>query len=144
MTLQKKGKYGYGSGPEDLKTELIQYGKRNDYEAVRTAPSECVCGSNIFELETDEDAGAARRVCTRCGAMHLIGDSQDYADEAKLGAHECICGKKAFELLSGVALYDGRNDVRWYCIGCASCNLVGVFADWKCEAGHADLFLSKV
>lgn len=78
--------------------------------------------------------------------MHLIGDSQDYADEAEFGAHKCICGKEAFELLSGVALYDGSNDVRWYYIGCrcASCNLVGVFADWKCEAGQADLFLSKV
>jgi len=36
--------------------------------------------------------------------------------------------------------------VRWYYIAChcVECNLVGVFADWKCEAGDAAAFLAKV
>lgn len=97
MALQKKGKYWYGSEPEDLNTELIQYSNRHGSEAVRTEPSICVCGCNTFELEIDEDAGSARSIFIRCGALHLMGDSQDYADEAEFGANECICGKEAFE-----------------------------------------------
>jgi hypothetical protein len=36
--------------------------------------------------------------------------------------------------------------VRWYYIACHcfECDLVGVFADWKCEAGDAAAFLAKV
>jgi hypothetical protein len=43
-------------------------------------------------------------------------------------------------------VYEGTHDVRWYYIACrcVECNLVGVFADWKCEAGDAAAFLAKV
>jgi hypothetical protein len=48
--------------------------------------------------------------------------------------------------MSGVSVYEGTHDVRWYYIACrcVECNLVGVFADWKCEAGDAAAFLAKV
>ena len=47
--------------------------------------------------------------------------------------------------MSGVSVYEGTHDVRWYYIACrcVECNLVGVFADWKCEAGDAATFLAK-
>jgi hypothetical protein len=56
------------------------------------------------------------------------------------------CEHEQFQLLSGVALYEDSNDIRWYYIGCLcfSCQLVGVFADWKCEAGDSDAFLTEV
>lgn len=145
MTLEKKGRYWYGTGPEDVQAELVAYSKRNRYEAVRFAQALCACGSPSFRLETDEDEGAGRRTCARCGTVHLMGDSDVLAGEANFERHECICDAQEFELLSGVALYADSNDVRWYYVGCrcTQCNLVGVFADWKCEAGDAASFLAK-
>lgn len=146
MTLQKKGKYWYGTTPEDIEADLIDYSKGNRQLAVKFAQSTCTCGASVFKLESDEDEGAARRICVRCGVEHFMGDSAEYAAEAELSRHPCICDEEDFELVSGVALYADSNDVRWYYIGCrcVHCNLVGVFADWKCEAGDADAFLAKV
>ena len=74
-----------------------------------------------------------------------MGDSASYADEAEPARHPCVCDGEAFELLSGVALYETATT----CAGTTSaaaraCDLVGVFADWKCEAGDADAFLAAV
>ena len=57
-----------------------------------------------------------------------------------------MCDGQAFELLTGVALHADSHDVRWVYLGCrcVQCNLVGVFADWKAEAGDADAFLARV
>lgn len=145
MALTKKGKYWYGSELADTKIEIQQYSDLNGYKAVKFNESVCTCGGRIFKLETDEDEGVARRTCTACGAVHLMGDSADYAEDANPEEHECICLAQEFELVSGVALYADSNDVRWYYIGCrcTKCHLVGVFADWKCEAGDADAFLAK-
>lgn len=146
MTLKKKGKYWYGTTLEDVKSEMLRFSSLNEYVAVKFAESVCACGCRLFKLESDEDGGAARRVCASCGAAHLMGDSAEYADGADFDNHECACGAEVFELLSGVALYDESNDVRWNYIGCrcTKCNLVGVFAHWKCEAGDADAFLVKI
>jgi hypothetical protein len=145
MALQKKGKYWYGSTPEDTKAELIKFSKLNGYEATKFSESVCTCGNRSFKLKTDEDEGVARRICTACATSHLMGDSAEYASGAKLEKHGCICDSETFQLLSGVALYNESNDVRWYYIGClcTKCNLVGVFADWKCEAGDAEAFLAE-
>lgn len=144
MTLKKKGKYWYGATREDTKVELVRYSKSNVYEAVKFNQSTCACGSDAFRLASDEEAGAARRCCAACGATQWMGDSASYAADAQLEDHECVCGRGVFQLLSGVALYEASNDVRWYYIGCRciDCQLVGVFADWKCEAGDADAFLA--
>jgi len=142
--LTKKGEFWYGTTMEDLETEVIRYSRGNAYKAVRFAQSRCSCGNLVFKLESDEDEGAARRSCVACGASHLMGDSAEYARVAQFDNHECVCGHEEFMLLSGVALYDDSNDVRWYYIGCLcmNCHLVGVFADWKSESGDADAFLS--
>jgi hypothetical protein len=146
MVLTRKGKYWYGTNAEDIETEIIRYSTLNEYIADRFRQSRCSCGGVIFKLESDEDAGAARRVCTQCGAVHLMGDSAEYEVDAAFEEHACVCGQVTFELLSGVARYDGTNDVRWNYIGClcTNCHLVGVFADWKCESGDADSFLAEV
>jgi hypothetical protein len=146
MALSKKGKYWYGDSSEDVEAELLKYSTKNVYIATKFVESKCGCGSNTFYLETDEDAGVARRTCVECDAVHFMGDSAEYAEEADFEGHSCICDEQRFELVSGVALYEGSNDVRWYYIGChcVACKLVGVFADWKCEAGDADKFLADV
>ena len=116
MTLKKK--FWYGTTQEDLQTEMRRYSVDN------------VCGGHplrrlglrlrrkTFTLDTDEDAGVALRTCTACGNGHYMGDSASYADEAEPARHPCVCDGEAFELLSGVALYEDNNDVRWYYIGC--------------------------
>ena len=75
-----------------------------------------------------------------------MGDNAEHVEEAAPEAHECVCENEVFELMSGVSVYEGTHDVRWYYIACrcVECNLVGVFADWKCEAGDAAAFLAKV
>lgn len=144
MALKKKGKYWYGDTLDDVRTEMLRYSKLNTYLAERFAGSTCACGGQVFKLESDDEAGAARRTCTGCGNVHLMGDSADYADEADFDNHTCVCDAEAFALLTGVALYAGSEDVRWVYIGCrcVACGLVGVFADWKCEAGDAGEFLA--
>lgn len=145
MVLKKKGRYCYGTEPEDTTTEVQRYSELNGYKALKFSQSVCACGSRSFVLETDEEEGAARRTSTACRASHLMGDSADHVQDANLEHHECVCGAEEFNLLSGVSLYEGSNDVRWYYIGCrcAKCHLVGVFTDWKFEGGDANDFLAN-
>lgn len=144
MGLKKKGRYWYGTDTQDVQAEVVRFSQLNGYPATRFSAPVCSCGSLTFKLESDEEVGAARRVCAACGAVHLMGDSAQYADEAEFKRHVCVCQEEVFQLLSSVALYKESNDVRWYYIGCmcVGCQLVGVFADWKCEAGDAEAFLS--
>ncbi|MFG0678301.1 hypothetical protein [Delftia sp. WSY_7] len=146
MALTKKGEFWYGTTSGDTQAELRSYSIANGHEAVRFASSKCDCGCRTFALQTDEEAGVAIRTCTDCGQEHLMGDSAEHVEEAAPEAHECVCENETFELMSGVSVYEGTHDVRWYYIACrcVECNLVGVFADWKCEAGDAAAFLAKV
>lgn len=146
MTLSKRGDYWYGDTTDDLRLEITRYSDQNGYKAKAFASSVCSCGSKIFRLESDENEGVAKRVCGTCGASHLMGDSTEHVEGAKLEDHICVCDGVKFELESAVALYDESNDVRWYYLGCRcpTCSLVGVFADWKCEGGDATAFLAKV
>lgn len=145
MTLTRKNGYCYGDTIDDLQAELVDYSQSNKYEAVKFFEAVCACGGRVFKLLTDEDEGVAQRICVACGTSHLMGDSQDYADDAELEGHVCVCDGEEFHLLSGVALYRDSSDVRWYYIGChcTQCKLVGVFADWKCDGGDAESFLSN-
>ena len=145
MSITKKGAYWYGTEDSDVRTEMVRYSRSNRYEAVKFAVSVCVCGGRTFKLESDEEAGAARRACASCGTVSLMGDSADYASDAQFENHICVCDNETFALESGVALYAESNDVRWYYIGCRcrACDLIGVFADWKCEGGDADAFLAQ-
>lgn len=126
MVLKKKGKYWYGTTPEDVQSELVAYSKRNGYAAVKFSRSVCGCGNCSFELESDQNEGAARRTCTHCSTIHLMGDSDEFASDAEFERRECTCDAAEFELLSGVALYEDSNDVRWCYIGCqcTHCHLV--------------------
>jgi hypothetical protein len=146
VVLTKQGQYWYGSNMEDLQQTVISYSRANKYVAQKFRASVCTCGNEVFRLESDANEGISIRTCTACGHRHVMGDGADYLDEANPGRHECLCGGEAFRLLTGVALYKNSDDVRWNYVGChcTSCNLVGVFADWKCEAGASDPFLNNV
>lgn len=146
MALTKKGEFWYGTTSGDTQAELRNYSVDNRHEAVRFATSKCECGCRSFALQTDEEAGVAIRICSECGQEHLMGNSADHMESASPEGHQCVCESEVFELVSGVAVHEGTHNVRWYYIAChcVECNLVGVFADWKCDAGDAAAFLAKV
>lgn len=145
MALSQQGEYWYGSDNADLQAEIVRYSRENGHEAVKFATAACACGSHTFHLESDENEGAACRICTACGDVVAMGDSAEFLEAADFEDHACLCDGEAFHIVSGVALYPESNHVRWYYIGCRcpACNLVGVFAEWKCEAGDADIFLAR-
>ena len=145
MATSQKAGYWYGTDDSDIQAEIVRYSEANKYPAVRFSQASCGCGGDAFELESDEEAGVARRTCAGCGEIKLMGDSASYIAEATPERHICICDHNVFGITSGVALYPDSNDVRWYYIGCRcrACQLVGVFADWKSESGDADAFLAE-
>ncbi|RKH57132.1 hypothetical protein [Corallococcus aberystwythensis] len=145
MAPRKKGKHWYGTGLEDARLEMGRFSQLNGYPATRFHEASCPCGAPTFTLDQDEDEGVARRTCSGCGAVQWVGDSSEYADSAELQRSECLCGAVAFQIVSGVALYEGTKDVRWLYVACfcPACGLIGVYADWKCEGGDADAFLAR-
>lgn len=90
MAKKKKGKYWYGTELADLQSEIKRYSKP-EVEASKFSTSQCICGSNQFRLASDEDAGAAKRTCVKCGDEKLMGDSDEYAADANFEEHSCIC-----------------------------------------------------
>jgi hypothetical protein len=110
-------------------------------ESVGTLIFEFAAAAGCVAMPADEQ-GAAVRVCAACGLEHPIGDSAEYLAEAELEQATCVCGKDVFEVVVGVSLYDGSEDVRWLYIGCRcpACGLTGCYGDWKNEFnGFRDL-----
>jgi len=140
MALTKRRSNWYGDDHADLREELARYSAENEYPIDNFTNVKCKCGSDLFELYTDEDQGVAVRICTQCKNEHLMGDSADYVAEAEPEQHECKCRKDKFQLVVGVHRYRNSDDslsddVRWLYIGCRcpKCNLLGCYADWKNE-----------
>jgi hypothetical protein len=140
MTLTKRSNNWYGDDHADIRAEMTRYGEENEYPIDNFTNIKCKCGSDLFELVTDEDEGVAIRICTQCRKEHLMGDSADYLADADPSQHECNCRKTQFQLVVGVHRYRNdddslSDDVRWLYIGCRcpTCNLLGCYADWKNE-----------
>lgn len=146
MPITKKGRYYYGTEDADIAVEVIRFSTLNEYIATRFQPATCTCGSADFLLLTDEEEGVGKRICAECRTEVLLGDSADYIEGADIDNHICVCDEERFGIISGVALYEDSNDVRWLYIGCRCrrCDLVGVFAHWKCEGGDADAFMAQL
>jgi Zn ribbon nucleic-acid-binding protein len=145
MALVKRGKYWYGDEQADIRAELLRY-SRDGYPAEHFADAICACGTRIFRLQLDEEAGVAVRTCAACGHDHSIGDSADFLDEAELEQPECLCGGSEFEITVGVALYDDGEAVKWLYLGCRcpSCGCTGCYGDWKNEYEDYREFLTRV
>lgn len=136
MALEKRGKWRYGDGQADIRAEVRRYSEAAGYPAEHYADAVCVCGGRVFGLLLDDAAGVASRVCVACDAeAHPIGDSAEYADGAGEEECACPCGREAFEITVGVALYADSEDVRWLYLGCRcpACGLTAVYGDWKNE-----------
>ncbi|MCE3018926.1 MAG: hypothetical protein ACK56W_20040 [Pirellula sp.] len=140
MTLRKKGKQWYGDDHADLRQELVRYSQCGEYSIDNLIDVKCRCGHQQFKLRTDETEGVAIRECVECKTERFMGDSAEFAEDAEVQLHECMCRKRIFELSVGVHRYRDvddsiSDDVRWIYIGCrcVSCGLVGCYADWKNE-----------
>lgn len=146
MALQKRGLYWYGDDQDDIRGEIARFSRCNEAVAQHFADAVCRCGSKIFRLRLDDDAGAAVRRCVECSFDHPIGDSVAFLDEAELGECSCVCGGETFEITVGVALYDDSQGVKWLYLGCRcpACGLVGVYGDWKNEFEGYEGLLGRV
>jgi hypothetical protein len=146
MALRKRGKWWYGDSCADIRDELTRQGRLNEYVPTQFADPKCVCGASIFRLQLDDEQGSAVRICANCSAEHVMGDSEEYLDQAELEQAECVCGKDEFEISVGVSLYEGSDDVRWIYIGCRcpACGLVGCFGDWKNEFNDYRKLLARM
>ncbi len=151
MTLEKRGAYWHGDSHEDLRSELTRYSERSVYSIDNFVDVRCECGNDSFHLLTDEDAGVAIRQCTECGYQHMMGDSGDFADEAEVEQHVCVCEADIFQITAGVHRYRNQDatpstDVRWLYIGCRciQCGLVGCYADWKNEFNGYDKLMAMM
>ncbi len=140
MTLTRRRNNWYGDDHADLREELARYSAENEYPIDNFTNLKCRCGHDLFELHTDEEEGVAIRTCAQCHSEHLMGDSADYMDDAEPSQHECCCRQNKFQIVVGVHRYRNEDDsladdVRWLYIGCRcpACNLLGCYADWKCE-----------
>ena len=146
MALKKRGKFRYDDTQDDIRAELLRYSKTNEYLVHHFADAICECGSKLFRLSLDDDAGAAVRACVSCKVEHPIGDSDEYLDEAELGQCACPCEGEEFEISVGVSLYEGGEDVRWLYLGCRcpKCGLTAVYGDWKNEFNGYQQLLARV
>jgi hypothetical protein len=131
-----------------LQSQIVEYSSRNQYIAEHFAVPKCdLCGCQTFKVVMNEEEGVAARICNSCCDEHGIGDSDDFVDEVEeVYPIECTCGSKEFEIMAGVSLYSGSEDVRWFYLGCecANCHLSGVYGDWKNEYIGFREFLERV
>ncbi len=157
LATPRHGRHGRGSGGPSgvpqvntgkLKSQIIEYSAKNAYVAEHFATPRCAhCGCGRFAIVMNESEGVAARICASCDAEHGIGDSDDYFDDVEeVGLVQCACGGEEFEIMAGVALYEGSSDVRWFYLGCecTRCGLSGVYGDWKNEFDGYRALLDRV
>ncbi|WP_425615747.1 hypothetical protein NA78x_005678 [Anatilimnocola sp. NA78] len=146
MALNKRGKWWYGESQADIRTELTRQGQLNEYVPQHFANAKCQCGNPTFQLELDDNEGAAVRICAKCKVRHAMGDSEDYLEDAELEEAACVCGADVFEITVGVSLYDDSEDVRWLYLGCrcTAWGLTGCYGDWKNEFEDYRQLLARV
>lgn len=146
MPLHHRDDQTFADSQQDIPTALVEYSKTKGYLAEKFADAVCECGNRTFELHVDETQGVGGRICVACEHQHVMGDGEEYLEDAELEICECICGAPALEITVGVALYADSEDVRWFYIGgrCPDCGLTGCYADWKNEYPHYQELLANI
>lgn len=132
MSIDTTGKWWLGSEPADIREYLVAY-TQDGYPVSDFRLAKCSCGSDIFNMATDDDEGVAKRTCVTCASEHFICDSEEFQEDAKLEEFSCIeCGSKQANIGVGFSLYDD-GEIRWLYVGarCVACGILGCFADWK-------------
>ena len=146
MSITRRNNHSYGDSQSDIREELLEYSEAIAYLAEHFVDAKCSCGGTQFRLMVDDNEGAAIRFCTSCGCEHLIGDSEDYLEDADLEECECPCGNNSLEVTAGVSLYPDSEDVKWLYLGCRcpKCKLTACYADWKNEYENYKNLLERI
>lgn len=149
MTIDSSGKWWVGSEATDCEAYLTSY-NAGGWPVHETRLCRCPCGSLAFSLQADPNEGCARRICTACGAEHMICDSAEYWDDAEPMEWECVkCQCRSCNLAVGFSLYkqdtSPERDIRWISIAnrCTACGTLGCFADWKVGYGPSHHLLDQ-
>jgi len=145
MSIDTSSKWWTGTEPEDIEGYLREYADRG-HEVAAFRLARCACGSVEFALEADDNEGAARRTCVRCGTTHFICDSEEPWEDAEPESWACVeCKSDRANVGCWFSLRDG-GDVRWIYVGvrCAGCGILGCFADWKIDYGPSGHLLDQV
>ena len=133
MSIDTSGKWWVGSQPEDIKGFLEVY-TEDKYPSNEFRLAKCKCGSVDFNLEADDEEGAAKRTCVKCSKEHYICDSEEYWEETDPETWECVeCGSRSTNIGVGFSLYEDKGAIRWLYVGvrCSKCGVLGCFAGWK-------------
>jgi hypothetical protein len=105
MALTRRGERCHGESQADIREELLRYSQVNGHRADYFAECKCACGGRVFQLELDDNEGAAVRHCIACSQdHHPIGDSADFLDDADLEECACPCGADGLEITVGVEI----------------------------------------
>ena len=144
MAIDKSGDFWTSPDAGDIEPFLKDLAKEDGSIPInRFHLARCACGSIAFRLRGDDEEGCAERVCVDCQSVRFICDSADYWNEAvpeRLVCH--ACDNDTFNVGVGLSLEKGKGpDIQWVTIGqrCATCGVLGSFADWKISyspSGH--------
>jgi hypothetical protein len=145
MSIDTSGKGWVGTEPADIQEYLVAY-TQDEYPADEFRLAKCSCGSDVFNLEANDGAGAAKRTCVQCGAEHFICDSEEYwadSDPEEFACTECV--SKRANIGVGFSTYDD-GEVHWLYVGvrCDGCGILGCFAGWKVAYSPSRHLLEQV
>lgn len=133
MAIEHIGQWWYGSEARDIETYLRALtAPARTVNEVR--PVLCACGSSLFHVDFNPEAGGARRVCVLCRNAQFIGNAQEFWEEERASRLVCpICNSQDFNLAIGFCLYEDRRGVQWIYLGerCAWCHILGSCPDWE-------------
>lgn len=135
MAIEMGEKWWIGSEPADLVEYLDEYSS-DGYIATEFRSAVCECGSEVFLVETDDQEGAAERVCNACGREHYIGDSGTYWGSTRPKEYSCPnCKAKEVNVCIGFALDGDRTCIEWLYLGvrCVACGVMECAEDWHIE-----------
>lgn len=114
-----------------FKQSIIEYGEANGCVPTQFETQQCVCGSELFLMFSDDTEGGCGILCTQCEEGISIEGSADYMEDVEQNI--CTCESEALQVMVGKAFHEGSNDVKWVYVGgrCPECDLSGVYVDWK-------------
>lgn len=145
MSIDTSGQWWIGTEASDIREFLVAYAA-DDYPVHEFTLAKCSCGSDVFNLEADDDEGVAKRTCVGCNSERFICDSEEFYTDAEPEELVCIeCGSRQTNIGVGFSLYDDGN-VRWLHVGvrCVGCGVLGCFTGWKVAYSPSQDLIKRV
>ncbi len=114
-----------------LKSKITDYSESNGSVIDSFELIKCDCGSELFQLYSDDTEGGAYVACSQCRKEHDIENSKHYIEDEDHNI--CNCDNDELNIGIGKSFYSGSNDVNWVYVGasCNNCGVSGVYVDWN-------------